>query len=118
MITNGLVQTLIQKNIISNSTQVKARFKKFDYGMRSLMLEDLFTVDRIEKHNDNYAFHVTRIGTTAEKAIIMAADILKIDGMDPDQIAAAYELEVEGNKKPQGKRRGRPRKWFPYGEDA
>ena len=60
MLTEGLVQSLIKKRIINNSTQITAKFNKIDYSSRGIELTDIFTVDRVVNENNQHFFHLIR----------------------------------------------------------
>lgn len=116
MLSPGLIETLLDKKIINNSTQMYVEFTKTDQSLRGLTLKDICTVDEVLRDTDNkYIFKLTRLDCK-EPITVPAEKVLLIDGMDPKTLCKAFELNVDGSKKKLGKRRGRPRTHFPYGE--
>lgn len=118
MIPDGFVQTLLDRKIINfGSTQVLAKYKKIDYSFRGLELQNLFVVENANKNsNGKFIFTLSRLDDK-EPIVATTDDILLIDGMEPKDIAKAFDLNIDGSKKVLGKRRGRPRKHLPYGAD-
>ena len=113
---DSFVKTLIEKNIITKSTQVTAEFNKIDYSSKGLLITDICTVDEVvETKQGKCIFKLTRLDSH-EPVVVPADNILMVDGMNPSVLAKAFELNIDGSKKKTGKRRGRPRSHFPYGE--
>ena len=118
MLSNGLVESLLNRNILCHSTRILAEFEKTDNSLRKLKLTDLFNIEKVEKlKNNDYLFTLCRIDTK-ERVLVTIDKILTVDGMSPKVLARAYGLSTTGEKNKSGKRRGRPRKHFPYGIDA
>ena len=116
MLNDNLVKTLIEKNIINNSTQVTARFKKIDQSCKGLEIDDLCVIEEVvETKAGKCYFKLSRVDSH-EQITVPSENILMVDGMSPNLLARAFELNIDGSKKAQGKRRGRPRKYFPIGE--
>lgn len=119
MIPDGFVQTLLDRKIINfGATQVLAEYQKIDYSFRGLKLQNLFVVEDVRRgSNGKHIFRLSRLDDK-EPAVVTSDDILLVDGMTPQVLAKAFEINIDGTKKVLGKRRGRPRKHFPYGHDA
>ena len=119
MIPDGFVQTLLDKQIINfGATQVLAKYKKIDYSLRGLDLQNIFIVEDVQQNiNGKFLFKLSRLDDK-EPVIVSSDNILLVDGMEPAVLAKAFEINIDGSKKILGKRRGRPRKHFPYGVDA
>lgn len=116
MLNEGLIQALLDKKIINNTTQVFAEFTKTDHSLRGLTLKDICTVDEVIKDKDGkFLFRLTRL-ESKEPVTVFSNKVMLIDGMDPKTLCKAFDLNIDGSKKQLGKRRGRPRKHFPYGE--
>jgi hypothetical protein len=117
MLQEGLVQTLLDRGIINGATQILAEFNKVDNSFRALTLKDTFTVDNVETdESGKHWFNLIRL-ETKESVKLPTTSIFLIDGMEPAEIAKAFDLNVDGTKKVLGLRRGRPRKHFPYGKE-
>lgn len=115
MIEDSLVQTLLERKIINNGTQVLVEFKKIDHSQRGLTLKDICTIDEVVKgKNGKYVFKLTRL-ENKEAISVLSNKVIQVDGMEPKLIAKAFDLNIDGTRKKLGKRRGRPRKHFPYG---
>lgn len=117
MLNSGLVQALLERNILNGGTQVLAEFEKTDNSMRALKLKDYFTIDAVNRQKDGrFLFKLCRL-ETKEFFLIPEDKVLMVDGMEPKDLAKAFDLNADGSKKVMGKRRGRPRKHFPYGQE-
>ncbi len=115
MFSGGLIQTMVDRKIINSSTQVWAKFQKKDNSLRVLTLQDNFNVLEIKKHEiSEVMFKLIRV-ETKEIVSVPLENIIMVDGMTAKGFAKAYDLNLDGTNKVMGKRRGRPRKHFPYG---
>jgi hypothetical protein len=86
--------------------------------MRALKLKDFFTIEAVSKQQDGrFLFKLCRL-ESKEQFLIPEEKVLMVDGMEPKVLAKAFDLNLDGSKKVMGKRRGRPRKHFPYGQEA
>lgn len=118
MLQTGLIDALLDKRILNGATQLFVEFEKTDNSMRVLKLTDYFTIDAVGKQSDGrFVFKLCRMDTK-EKISVTEDKVLMVDGMEPRELAKAFDLNEDGSKLVMGKRRGRPRKHFPYGEDA
>ena len=118
MLNSGLVETLIDRKILNQTTRILAEFEKTDNSLRKLKLKDLFYIEKVERDKTGTLFlKLCRI-ETKERFTLPLENILEIDGMEPKVLAKAFGLSINGSKSISGKRRGRPRKHFPYGQDA
>ena len=118
MIDDGLVQSLLDKKVINNGTRVLVEFRKIDNSQRSLVLKDICTIDNVVKDNTGrFLFKLTRL-ENKEPVSVFSNKVIEIDGMEPKLLAKAFDLNIDGSKKKLGKRRGRPRKHFPYGQNS
>lgn len=109
MLQEGLVKTLLKRGIINTTTQVLAVFNKVDHSLRSLRLKDFFKVNSVEEgKTGKHTFDLSRI-ETSELYKLPTDQIILIDGMEPTEIAKAYDLNLDGSNKVMGKPRGRPK---------
>lgn len=100
-----LVKKLIEKNILHESTLVETYNKvKTLSCQNNNMILDAFIVDKISVSDDEVKFNISNKNFSL---IINHENIISIDGMNEKRICAAYDLTVDGQPKPQGKKRGR-----------
>jgi len=111
MLNDNLAATLIRKQILVPNTRVLVEDEVNSFAGSSVR-ETEFFVNRIRKEsNGEYVFELIDVNKSKQK-IVTSNRILTIDGMNPAQLAAAYDIRDNGDKKVLGKRRGRPRKYF------
>lgn len=100
MLSINLAETLINKRLLTINSQVQ-----LESGLEK------FTIKEIKKTDNGYVFHVISAENFKPRTI-NCEQVLMLDGMEPEIVAAAYDIMPNGSKKVLGKRRGRPRKHF------
>lgn len=100
----SLVAILVEKGVIRAGTELFSRCNALCLGGSPCLMDLPIKVRSITDE-------LTFIGYYNSKNWIIKCDqILKVDGMNPDRLASAFDLKVNGNKKELGKKRGRKTK--------
>ena len=106
-ITNDLMISLINKNVIQTGTELLIARAGFDLsGNKTTPFKH--TVEVIEtKVIDEKGYCLARSIQDDAHFKIQARDIFEIDGMTPNRIADSFGLKTDGSSKTVGKKRGR-----------
>lgn len=110
-----LAKALIEKGVIRAASEVDAKYQGLHLGgINTSELVGTFILKRAyESEKKGIYFDVASI-IDGKPYRIMVEDIVKIDGMDMERVAAIYNLDIEGNPQRAAKRRGRrPKNWVP-----
>lgn len=108
-----LVNKLVDMGIIKEGTiiTVKGRTRGNTIAKEYDMAVAL--VEPINKNIKGTGYHIV-VEYTGDpmraKLNLNNESIVSIEGMNPKQLAKAYDLKEDGSKKPMGKPRGRPKK--------
>lgn len=109
MIDAGLLNALIKRKIVKRGTQMDVNYHKMTDGGIAKH-RGLFTVDGAQATDTGFSIKLHAVDAPATMVEVGVANVNRIEGMLPEQMAEAYDLLVDGSKKKLGKRRGRPRK--------
>lgn len=107
MLNLPLLTKLIEKNIVTRTTEVDAHYVGIDMaGVPTIETMGTFVILGIQSKEDGFVFEVANVIDGKRRRLHHTA-ITKIDGMDPQRLASIYGLSSEGEALKQGKRRGR-----------
>jgi hypothetical protein len=108
MLNHNLAQVLLERSIIKAETEVDALYTSMDIdGITTRKSSGTFMVRRAYKSETGLiSFELASI-RDGSRVRVLADDIIKIDGMAPERIAAVYNIRGDGSKQNVGKKRGR-----------
>lgn len=107
MINSSLLNILIERNIVTIGTEFDAAYRGIDMAKSaSIKATGTFVILEIARSDVGFYFKAADV-VTGKPFSVSASSIIRIDGMEPDRLAAIYGLSPEGEKLKQGKRRGR-----------
>lgn len=104
-----LVEALVNKGVIKKETVLTITLIRRGFGGSSFVTnEERCIVETISKNKitQNLIFSVLN-KDTEEQFKINSDIILRIDGMDPANLATVYNIKADGTDQPLGKKRGR-----------
>lgn len=102
---NQLAQTLAEKGLLNQGSKITAKCPITAMGHAPAEAYIPLIVNKVEILNEVTIFHsVTKEGRRYK---ISSEDISMIDGMEPERLAAAFDIKPDGGNKPAGKKRGR-----------
>ena len=102
-----LLRLFVERGVITNRTEIDALYRGHDLGGDTLVrTTGTFLVLGIMPSGDGYTFTCASTIDGQRRAIPGTA-IRRIDGMDPERLAANFNLTPEGVSVKVGKRRGR-----------
>jgi hypothetical protein len=103
----SLIKQLVQRGILRENTEIEAHYRGYDIsGSPIVKARGIFLVRNI-KIIKGVAIFETVSTVDGSKKNIEASDVLLIDGMDYDRLIASHDMDDDGEKVYQGKRRGR-----------
>jgi hypothetical protein len=103
----NLATILVEKGVIKLGTELFSRCDALAMGGAPCNM-DLPIKVRLIVINDNNIKFIGRYNN--QNWIIHCDQILAVDGMDPERLASAFDLKINGSKKELGKKRGRKSK--------
>ncbi|NJO65666.1 MAG: hypothetical protein HC836_48610 [Richelia sp. RM2_1_2] len=95
-----LLNTLVRRNIVALGTEIEVTYLApgLDGYCRNLK-QDIFSITEFKIENESITqIKCTRI-TDGAKLITTSENIIKIDGMLPKELAAAFDIKEDGSKK-------------------
>jgi hypothetical protein len=101
----SLAKVLIDRGIINNTTRIIAYCPITAMGNMPAYSSIPLTVNRIIEENQTIKFHTE--SKTGRRYSVPCEEITLVDGMDPERLAAAYDIKPDGNLRPSGAKRGR-----------
>lgn len=110
---SNLALALLNRNVLRRDTEIDAVHKVPDMaGSPSVESEDTFTVVEAKSTEQRVWVLATR-NTDGRKVTLADSAITRIDGMDPERCAKAFNLKADGSRAQTGKKRGRKPKHRP-----
>jgi cytochrome oxidase assembly protein ShyY1 len=100
-----LANALINRGIINTNTRIFAKCPIVAMGDMPAEARLALTIDKIVVEDGTIKFQSST--KSGKRYSIPCAAVEEIDGMDPERLAAAYDIKVDGEKKSGGKKRGR-----------
>lgn len=102
-----LLRLFVERGVIKSRTEIDAVYRGFDMGGDTLVrAQGTFLVLGIVPTETSYNFTCAST-IDGQRRMIAGASITRIDGMDPERLAANFNLTPEGVSVKVGKRRGR-----------
>lgn len=102
-----LLRLFVERGVIQNRTEIDAQYRGRDMGGDGLVKSvGTFLILGIESSEQGYVFNCASTHD-GRRRLIPGSAICRIDGMDPDRLAANFNLTPEGTSVKVGKRRGR-----------
>jgi hypothetical protein len=110
---SNLAEALLNKGVLKQDTEIDAVHTVSDMaGLPTVTKEDTFTVVQAKKGDQRVWVLATR-NSDGRRVQLPDTAITRIDGMDPDRCAKAFNLRADGSKARTGKKRGRKPKHRP-----
>lgn len=101
----NLAKTLINKGIIRPRTRITAKCPVYAMGEMPADISLTLSVDRIAIDNDSVRFYATH--NSGKRFAVGCEQVKVVDGMEPERLAAAYDIDRNGQIRLPGKKRGR-----------
>lgn len=103
---NHLMPRLIDKNGLTDDTVITAyHVSKDTYGRLQRRCDNFMLVDILQKGAEYRLRLKSLIGTSI--ITVKAADVIALDGMEPERFVDIYDINPDGSTKSVGKKRGR-----------
>lgn len=103
---SSLAQALINRGILNDTSRIVANCPIWSMGDMPDMKEIVLNVDRIVIDDGNIKLQSTS-KSSGRRYSVPCEQVLYIDGMAPERLAAAYDIKPDGLKKAIGAKRGR-----------
>lgn len=105
----SLVRKLIETGVIRQQTEIEAFYVGVDMaGVRNARVKSSFFVQGVRLIEATGTVIFDAVSTlNGSKVTIRNADVISIDGMDLERLAANYNLDLAGGHVPEPTRRGR-----------
>lgn len=103
---NHLMPSLIDKHGLTDDTVITAYHMSKDlYGRLQRRCDNFMLVDVLQQGADYRLRLKSLIGSTV--VTVNAADVVALDGMEPERFVDIYDINPDGSTKCVGKKRGR-----------
>lgn len=104
---NELASLLIEKQVIrKRRTRIRCICDVLAMGGIPIKADSTLIVDDIYCNSEG-TITFKASSSNGRKYLVPASQIFEIDGMNPDRMAAAFDVKPDGSLKAMGKRRGR-----------
>ena len=102
----SLAKALIERGILNDNSRIIARCPIMSMGQMPDMKEIVLHIDRIVEEQNSISF-VSTSKTTGRRYNVPCEEVLVIDGMEPERLAAAFDIKSDGRLRTLGAKRGR-----------